>query len=138
MPKQRFLLITFSILTTLALLISDDELGIDGQGTCDGDALPLPSTELMGIAVVILGASSTTLPAYMTITRSAIPATTPRSWVMRINAVPNSLHLLLTPVAQSPVVGNCSSDLMGWKSRGPSRCLTTLQRTGYILAIYCP
>ena len=34
------------------------------------------------------GASSTLRPAYMTITRSATSATTPRSWVMRTIAVP--------------------------------------------------
>jgi len=33
--------------------------------------------------------SSTTSPAYMTATRSAISATTPRSWVMRMTAVPD-------------------------------------------------
>jgi len=34
------------------------------------------------------GAFSTILPAYMTATRSTLPATTPRSWVMRTTAAP--------------------------------------------------
>ena len=34
-------------------------------------------------------AASTAFPAYMTMTRSAIPATTPRSWVMSISDAPS-------------------------------------------------
>ena len=33
---------------------------------------------------------STGRPAYMTVTRSAIPATTPRSWVIMMTAAPVS------------------------------------------------
>ena len=37
----------------------------------------------------VTGAVSTIRPAYITATRSAVSATTPRSWVMRINARPS-------------------------------------------------
>ena len=36
------------------------------------------------------GACSITAPAYITTTSSAMSATTPRSWVIRMIAVPNS------------------------------------------------
>jgi hypothetical protein len=39
---------------------------------------------------VVVTVSSTIWPAYMTATRSAISATTPRSWVMSTIAMPSS------------------------------------------------
>src|SRR5580658_3527646 len=40
-----------------------------------------------------MGALSTTRPAYMTTMRSAIPATTPRSWLMSTMDVPNCARI---------------------------------------------
>ena len=36
-------------------LIGDDELGVQGQGPRDPDALPLAAAEFMGVAVDMLG-----------------------------------------------------------------------------------
>ena len=56
---------------------------------------------------------STTRPAYITATRSASPATTARSWVIQISAVPVSWHSFCTSnricpwmVTSSAVVGS--------------------------------
>src|SRR5215472_5792406 len=59
------------------------------------------------------GASSTLRPAYITMTRSAISATTPRSWVMRMMAAPTRclrsvmrLRICAWMVTSSAVVGS--------------------------------
>src|SRR5213076_2801740 len=49
-----------------------------------------------------VGACSTTWPAYMTATRSALPATTPRSWVISMTAM------------SSAVVGSSAMSSFGW------------------------
>ena len=58
---------------------------------------PAARPAALGVRVVVAvehvrrGARSITAPAYITTTSSAISATTPRSWVIRMIAVPNSL-----------------------------------------------
>ncbi|GAV35665.1 hypothetical protein ROTAS13_03343 [Roseomonas sp. TAS13] len=65
-------------------------------------------------------ACSTTRPAYITITRSAISATTPRLWVMKIIAMPvcfcsraRSSRICAWMVTSSAVVGSSAISSSG-------------------------
>ena len=66
------------------------------------------------------GASSTLRPAYITMTRSAISATTPRSWVMRTMAAPTRRlssfirsRICAWIVTSSAVVGSSAISSLG-------------------------
>ena len=65
-------------------------------------------------------ASSTLRPAYITITRCAVSATTPRSWVIRMSAVPSSRcssrissRICAWMVTSSAVVGSSAISSLG-------------------------
>ena len=60
------------------------------------------------------GAVSTMWPAYMTLTRSTMPATTPRSWVIRMSAMP---ELALAGAGGAPGSGPGSSRRGPWSAR---------------------
>jgi hypothetical protein len=76
---------------------------------------------------VVTLAYSTTRPAYITQTTSAFSATTPRSWVMSMTAMPRALEFEVRSsriwawiVTSSAVVGSSASRV--WAGRpGPSR-----------------
>src|SRR6266852_1439004 len=66
-------------------------------------------------------ACSTTCPAYSTTTRSARPATSPRSWVMSMTAMPSSAcrrssssRIWAWIVTSSAVVGSSAISSLGW------------------------
>src|SRR5229473_2372535 len=66
-------------------------------------------------------ACSTTCPAYITTTRSARPATSPRSWVMSMTAMPSSAcrrssssRIWAWIVTSSAVVGSSAISSLGW------------------------
>ncbi|TPW20440.1 MAG: Uncharacterized protein FD126_1682 [Elusimicrobia bacterium] len=67
-----------------------------------------------------MGASSTMRPQYMTLTRSQVSATTPRSWVMRMTAIPVSCWSFLMRariwawmVTSKAVVGSSAMRILG-------------------------
>ena len=73
-------------------------------------------------------ASSTTCPAYMTTTRSAVSATTPRSWVISMTAMPSSScssrissRICAWIVTSSAVVGSSAIEQLRACRRAPSR-----------------
>ena len=71
-----------------------------------------------------MSAVSTILPAYMTATRSATSATTPRSWVMRIIPIPvsscssaRSSMICAWTVTSRAVVGSSAMRMSGSRAR---------------------
>ena len=80
-----------------------------------GVRMAVPREERVGVP-----ASSTTRPAYMTTTRSAMSATTPRSWVISRTAVPISVRrsrstsrIPAWTVTSSAVVGSSATRILG-------------------------
>ena len=70
---------------------------------------------------VFVGAVSTMRPAYITDTRSVCPATTPRSWVMRITPIWYSSRsssmrsrICICVVTSRAVVGSSAMRMRGW------------------------
>lgn len=72
--------------------------------------------------------SSTISPPYMTMTRSAISSTVPRSWLMNSTAKPSSrrssarrVRMPRWTTTSSPVVGSSSSTSLGRRARASAR-----------------